>query len=225
MFCPNCGKEIPEGYSFCGNCGSRIANQTAEAPASASPAPGYSKLARDKRITAGLKKNRKAAAGCGMVLIPIPLIGFVLYSLISGKMEFKTALIYGGAISAVFLIVNLISSAAAKAEKEYEGTVTDKQTREVTRHRGDNSIRVTEYVTYVKTSDGKTKKIVEREGSMIIAYSYLKVGDRFLYHPGFAFPYELYDKSRAPYLGCAVCGTHNPVESDTCKKCGAPLIK
>lgn len=30
MFCPNCGKEIPEGYSFCGNCGASVLEYTQE---------------------------------------------------------------------------------------------------------------------------------------------------------------------------------------------------
>ena len=44
-------------------------------------------------------------------------------------------------------------------------------------------------------------------------------------HPQFRFPYELYDKSRAPYIACVSCGTKNPVEADRCKKCTLPLLK
>ena len=77
----------------------------------------------------------------------------------------------------------------------------------------------------VRTTDGKTKKIAENEGSQIWAYSYLNIGDRFRYHPQFSFPYELYDKSKAPYIACVRCGTKNPVSSDRCSKCGIPLLK
>ena len=77
----------------------------------------------------------------------------------------------------------------------------------------------------VKTTDGTTKKIVEREGSMIIAYNYLNVGDRFRYHPQFNFPYEHYDKSRAPYIGCVSCGAHNPTGADRCQRCNTPRLK
>ncbi|MBR6005785.1 MAG: zinc ribbon domain-containing protein, partial [Clostridia bacterium] len=84
---------------------------------------------------------------------------------------------------------------------------------------------VTEYVTTVRTSDGKKKRIVEQEGSQIWAWNYLQVGDRFKYHPQFHFPYELYDKSKAPYIACIGCGTKNSVEADCCQKCGLPLLK
>ena len=57
------------------------------------------------------------------------------------------------------------------------------------------------------------------------AWDYLQIGERFRYHPEFNFPYELYDKSHAPCLCCAVCEKKNPVTADRCAKCGAPLIK
>ena len=44
-------------------------------------------------------------------------------------------------------------------------------------------------------------------------------------HPQFHFPYELYDKSRAPYIACVSCGTKNPTEADRCQKCNLPLLK
>ncbi len=32
MFCPNCGKEIPDNAVFCGNCGAKIEKKQPEAP-------------------------------------------------------------------------------------------------------------------------------------------------------------------------------------------------
>ena len=51
------------------------------------------------------------------------------------------------------------------------------------------------------------------------------MGDRFRYHPQFKFPYELYDKSKAPYIACVSCGKTNAVTEDRCQKCGIPLLK
>lgn len=84
---------------------------------------------------------------------------------------------------------------------------------------------LTSYITVVRTTDGKEKKIVERDGSQIWAWNYLNVSDRFRYHPQFHFPYELYDKSKAPYDTCVSCGTRNPIEVDCCQKCVLPLLK
>ena len=38
MFCPNCGKEIPEGASACPTCGAALPKTAAPAPYSAAPA-------------------------------------------------------------------------------------------------------------------------------------------------------------------------------------------
>lgn len=39
MFCPNCGKEIPDGAAFCGECGTSLAAPAAEAAPEAPAAP------------------------------------------------------------------------------------------------------------------------------------------------------------------------------------------
>ena len=109
----------------------------------------------------------------------------------------------------------------------YEGVVTDKREevrRSGSRKDGDSSYS-TEYVTYVQTSDGRKKKIKETHTFAYSAWEYLKVGDRFKYHPQLDYPYELYDKSKAPHLFCPVCVKQNPVEADRCSRCNAPLLK
>ena len=40
MFCPNCGKEIPDGSAFCGNCGARL-DASASQPAGGPQQGGY----------------------------------------------------------------------------------------------------------------------------------------------------------------------------------------
>ena len=55
------------------------------------------------------------------------------------------------------------------------------------RHRDDTGRRNRtvdyDYITIAQTTNGKTKKIVETDHSMIWAYDHLNVGDRFRYHP------------------------------------------
>ena len=146
----------------------------------------------------------------------------------SGKMEIAKGALYGGIISAVFLLFALISFVKGRAKNTYDAVVIDKKSELERRHtNSDDDSYETKYTVVAQTDDGKKKKIVEWESSQILAYNYLNVGDRFRYHPEFNFPYELYDKSRAPYIACVSCGTKNPVAADRCQnpKCRLPLLK
>ena len=192
------------------------------------PAPGFSDRVEHPEILAAVKKNRKAAKIFGVILVPLPILGFVMYSLIAGseKMELSSAFLYGGIISAVFLLFAVFSFVRERSSNTYEADVIDKRTREIYKNRNsDDPQSITEYITIVQTLDGRKKKIVEAENSRLWAYTYLKVGDRFRYHPQFSFPYELYDKSHADGLYCVSCQTRNPVTADRCMKCNLPLLK
>ena len=190
------------------------------------PRPGYSDRADDPEILAALKKNRKAAWIFELIIAPLPLIGFMIYAGVTGDMEMPQAALYGGIVSAIFVLFALFSVFKTRASTAYEGVVIDQRTRERSQsNHNDTRSYYTEYITVVRTSDGKQKKIVEREGSRVWAYEYLNVGDHFRYHPKFAFPYELYDKMKAPCLYCVACQTQNPVEADRCARCNTPLLK
>lgn len=190
------------------------------------PLVGWSKRISDPAILAAAKKNRRATWIFALILVPLPLLGFLIYSLVSDKMETPQALMIGGIVSAVFLVFALVSMLKQRMTKPYEATVTEKKTRLVTSHSGDdNEQTYTEYVTVARTTEGKRKKIVERSNGMIYAYNYLEIGDRFRYHPQFNFPYELYDKTKAKCIYCVSCGRANSVHADRCEKCHTPLLK
>lgn len=234
MFCSNCGAQIESNTKFCPNCGT--AQNATPAPAYAGngtvqngiPTPGFSDRVNHPEILAAVKKNRKVAGIFSLFFVPLPLLGFVIYSIVSDKMETTDALKYGAVISGIFLLFAIYGFVKERAKNTYEATVIDKKSRLTYKHNNSDDTHretVTEYVTTVRTSDGKKKRIVEQEGTQIWAWEYLQVGDRFKYHPQFHFPYELYDKSKAPYIACVSCGTKNPVEADRCKKCNLPLLK
>jgi len=238
MFCQGCGNKLEDGAKFCPTCGKvvQIEQQPTafQTPAYSGngavrqgiPAPGFSDRVNHPEILAAVKKNRKAAKVFAFILVPLPIIGFIVYSLVSEKMKLSNAALYGGIISAIFLLFALISFIKGRASNTYDAVVSDKKSSLEYRHENnEDSERVMKYMTVVLTTDGKKKKIVEWEGSQIVAYNYLNVGDRFRYHPQFNFPYELYDKSTAQYIACVSCGTKNPVEADRCQKCGLPLLK
>ena len=243
-FCSNCGSALNEGVKFCPECGEPIQQsaptqtppptQHYESPVYAGngavhqgiPLPGFSDRVNNPKILAAVKKNRKAAGIFSLLLVPLPLIGFVVYSIFSDQIETNQAIKYGRFISAVFLIFALYSSVKGRAKNSYEATVIDKKSRRSYRYKNsDDESYYTEYITIVRTTDGKKKKIIEREGSQIWAWDYLNVGARFKYHPQFHFPYELYDKSKAPYIACVSCVTKNSIEDDCCQNCGLPLLK
>lgn len=245
-FCSNCGAQLNEDDKFCQNCGAKVEEektetaqeqaeekQTALAAAGNGavregiPAPGFSDRVNHPEILAAVKRNRKAAKIFLLILIPIPVLGFLIYSLATGNIGVGPAIGYGCIVSAVFLVFALVSFIRERAKNTYEAVVIDKKEGWTYRNHGSDNERerIREYVTIVRTTDGKKKKIVEHEGSQIWAYNYLNIDDRFKYHPQFHFPYELYDKSKAEYIVCVSCGRHNPVEADRCEKCKLPLLK
>ena len=187
------------------------------------PAPGFSDRVNDPEILKAVKNNKKYSKIFAVVIVPIPLIGFLIYSFTSDSMTTTQGLLYGAIISFVFLICAVISFIKGRPGNSYEAVVTKKKTRNRTDSKDDNIY--TEYITFVKTTEGKKKKIVETDKRIVAAFEYLDEGARFKYHPQFAFPYELYDKSKAQYIVCVKCGRKNPVEADRCKKCSTPLLK
>ena len=250
MFCQNCGASLADGAKFCPECGARVGEvsgttssdcqqQRAYTPYQQPnyagtgqtrfgiPAPGFSDRANDPEILAFIAKSRKIGGKIGFVVALLPLIGFIVYASVTGKMELQQAALYGAGVSAVFFLLQIISSLRERAGNSYEGVVTDKKTRLYDRNktRDSKSFLQYEYVIHVRTTDGKKKKILEHDGGRVIAYHMLDVGDRFRYHANFAFPYELYDKRKGPGIYCVGCQTLNPIENDRCKKCGIPLLK
>ena len=248
-FCQNCGSQIQGQMRFCEHCGAPLTAQTADpVPAQAVgqqqapeldlsrfyagngavrngiPAPGYSDRCNDPEILQALRKNKKAGNIFAVFLIPLPLIGCVIYSIVNDKMPMEQALKAGLFISSVFLICTLISKFSSARQKPYDAVVIDKKSR-IRTHNGNDNDSYTEYTITVQTDDGKRKKIVEIDRSRTFAWNYLNIGDRFRFHPKFAFPYERYEKSTARCLYCVVCERENPLEADRCQKCGVPLLK
>lgn len=236
-FCKQCGAQLKDTARFCTVCGA-AAEQSAQAqPAQPPvagrgaerrgiPAPGFSDRVNHPQILAAVKKNRNAAKLFLLIIAPLPLLGFVLYALISEKMELAQAALYGGIVSAIFAVFALVSFVKERAANSYDAVVIDKRAEETYRHKsGEDRELIMKYTTVVRTDDGKQKKIVEWEGPQLWAFNYLNVGDRFRCHPQFHFPYELYDKSRAPYIACVSCGMQNNIDADRCGRCGLPLLK
>lgn len=179
-YCQNRGNAINENEKFCGSCGAPIAvEQPVSQPYQGSAptlnsyygsqmTPGFSDRVNDPEILAAVKKNKKAGKLFAFFIIPLPLIGFVVYSLVTEKMELNQALMAGGFVSFVFLICTLISAIKSRASKSYEAVVTDKKQRERAEHSNDdNTSYYTQYITYAKTDDGKKRKLLKQAGVLL----------------------------------------------------------
>lgn len=253
-FCPNCGNQITPGARFCRNCGFAMDSSGPGLPNATSgmqpaagaqprmmygsgadiregiPRPGFSDRVNNPEILQTVKKQRGAAKVFAIFLVPLPFIGFVLYSAVTDAMEMGQAVMAGLFVSAVFLAFALWSFIHERAENSYEGVVVSQDTElRKNMHRDSdgrrNSYQEFNYITRIRTTDGKNKKIVETDHGRRLAFEYLKPGDRFRYHPQFAFPYELYDKSQADGIYCVGCQTKNSITADRCRRCNLPLLK
>ena len=222
MFCENCGTRLDKGTAFCHNCGHKQEDASFEHDKSNSLI-GFSNRYNDPSIILAAKKNRKTSIGCMWILVIVPLVGFLLAGLFIDEFPMNDALIIGGGISFIMLLVNLIGIAGSK-KPMWEGQVVDKTVKEKSKHsNSDDSETYTEYTTVIKTLAGKSKRITERDSQRDM-YDYLKVGDRVRYYPVFG-TYEKYDKSRDRIIYCNVCKMMNPIKNDRCKRCDNLLFK
>lgn len=189
------------------------------------PVSGWSDRVNDPDVLAGLAKVRRAGCVFAVVVLILAFFAPVVAAMFSDKLKMDDAVKIGAAIAVAIALCSLISKIAYAFKKPYEATVIAKKESEKKQHDDKNDKSRHEYITIVRLPNGKTKKIVETLTLKHSAWKYLKVGDRFRYHPHLNYPYELYDKAAAGCLFCGVCSMENPVEADRCKKCGAPLIK
>lgn len=190
------------------------------------PEPGWSDRVNDPEIAAAIAKNRKAAFKWGCVTVLIALVAPTVVSkfapdAIKPEHAIQTGLVIAGAI----IVCSILCKIVRAFRKPYEAVVTDKIIeKSLHRDRNESSSDRVHYITVVRTTDGRKKKITET-GFRPFVWNYMSVGDRFRYHPQFDFPYELYDKPKAGNLRCVVCSKENPLEADRCSRCHAPLLK
>ena len=143
-FCPNCGHPVNADDMFCENCGAKLGpsipgtgetvrrNPQERTQGDTNvrmdiPAPGYSNRINDPEIQKAMKKSKRTSGFFGLFVIPLPLIGFVVYASVTGSVEMADAVKYGPIVSAVFLVFTIISALKQRTQKSYEGVVTDKR--------------------------------------------------------------------------------------------------
>ena len=223
MVCPNCKAQVPDTASFCPNCGADV-TQTADEHAAQTPQGvrgrvGFSDDVNSEELQAARKKTGRITLIVGIVLVLLPLIGFLIYGAVTDQM--KTALPTGLIVSLIFLVTTVIVGVRRLLDKPFEGEVTEKRTRRVTRGGSGHRTHDTEYLLYVKTDGGRKKK----KKVMRTAFDYVRVGDRVRYHPGFAQAFEKYDKSDDTEVPCMMCGRMNPIEQSHCRFCKNLLVR
>ena len=226
MNCPYCGAVVRDGSKFCESCGSKLELRQEDdfdyEYRSTGLAPGYSRKLDSPEVLQALKKQKRATAIFGLILIVLPPLGFVIYSTVTGSDSPGSALFHGLVISAVFAVSFLIAALNKKLQKPFEGTLEDKKhvynMASSERRNGQSRNR---YFLYITDEKGKRR----RKQTTVTFYNYLNVGDRVRYLPQFPQPFEKYDKSRDPEIPCLFCGKMNPVQNDNCSSCRNPMIK
>lgn len=228
MFCKNCGKEISEDDAFCSTCGMHTNTEKSiyNEPVECGVKIGFSDRINDPSLKRRMKKNRKGTLifAIIMILLPITIAFFIGVS----NDDFSSLPI-GLAVSAVVFVCNFISLVKKKNEKQWDGVVVRKYTKEECHRDGeDHSVsKYTVYIVEVRDDTGKTRNI--KEGSYTssehIYYDYLNVGDRIRYYPQFNYFYEKYDKTHDTQVNCPICGSFNPLTRDVCENCGVPIFK
>ena len=187
------------------------------------PEPGWSDRVDNPEILAGVERKRNAARVRWFLLFVLALALLPAVSHFTGEPAMGESVKIGCVLAALVLLMAWMNKHKGSP---YEGVVTAK--KENFRHNASRANQEggrREYVTHVERSDGGKERIKEGNQGERTAWAYLKVGDRFRYHPQFPFPYELYDKAKADHLFCAVCKAKNPVEADRCRRCHVPLLK
>ena len=236
-FCTECGQRLEEGVKFCPNCGNAVPAEAAgKEPQNntytpndtqnntPNDTPGFSTRINDPEIQAAVNKNRRASRIFLLLFMPVPVIVAAIYARVTGEMELGQAIIGGAVVSGIIFLINILIGMSHSAKHSYEAVVIDKR-YEYEHKTNDSTANEYVYKTIVRTTDGHKKVIRETSHIPRSAYEYLRVGDRFRYHPQLAYPYEKYDKSKDGFVYCACCMAKNDLSGDRCVKCGVPLLK
>lgn len=236
-FCTYCGSELNYQAKFCGKCGMEVVNQTnVNNPSANSSAAynvplsiGFSDRINNPEVINTIDERKKRGRGCIFIGIPLPLIILLIVSYASEELGLNDALVFGGGLSFVFLIIYINTSIISNAKRSWDGIVVNKKTKNRSRRYSDGDVQnYTEYIIYFRTDSGKKKLSVNNSMSSPEYrdyYDYLNVGDRVRYHPHLSFMYEKYDKTKDKYIPCMFCKTMNDIHSDRCEDCNNLLFK
>ena len=229
--CKNCQAVLDDSEKFCRYCGAPVdpgyqpaaqIDYAPEASAYSGEPAGYSTLIDSEEVLAALKKNKRASVVAAVVIVLLPILGFLIYGAVSDKLDIGRAALYGAIVSGIFAFSSLIVAIRKKLEKPFEGTVVDKKR---SFRGGDSQARGgksrTKYTVRVECEDGKRRK----KEVNIQVFDYLEIGDRVRYLPQFPQPFEKYDKRPDGAVICMFCGRMNPLTDSTCSFCHKPLIK
>lgn len=181
---------------------------------------GFSNAVSDDRFKSKLSAQKRASFIFTIILIALPFIGFVIYSLTS-KMKMQEAMAIGGGVSGLFALFCIFSYLKQCFSSSWEGVVISKEVEKRRKRKHDYHTHNV-YIVNIQTDAGKIRQI-ENPASDSYYYSYFNVGDRVKYHHNLEY-YEKYDKSHDTHLLCPFCGSLNPITDELCK-CGSPIIK
>lgn len=234
-FCANCGTGLDTEAKFCVKCGKALANQSHNHNIGALSnynklgLVGFSERINDPEIIKEIEERDKKGRGCIFIGIPLPLIIFLIVSLATEEVSTADALVFGGGISAVFLVFYVFSNFLSNAKRSWDGVVIDKKTKNKSRRYRDGDIQnYVQYTIYFRTDSGKKKLSVSKsygDPNYRDYYDYLNIGDRVRYYPQLAFKYEKYDKTNDSVIPCMFCKTINDIHNDRCEVCNNLLFK
>ncbi|MBR2460257.1 MAG: hypothetical protein IKB34_03400 [Clostridia bacterium] len=143
------------------------------------------------------------------------------------------------ALLAIFAALMFVATGAKRLfDRTFDGVVTDKKLRRVTKVEGKRALDADRYMLFVTDGNGKVHEtaIVEsvedsehsNAGEVFSrpadAIEYFRRGDRVRHHAGMQM-YEKEDKSKDRNVLCCGCLTLNDIALEQCRSCGLPLLK
>ncbi len=220
MVCKNCGATLNDGEKFCTNCGWKV-EETTDPFAVSTVRTGFSQRVESDDFQLALQKKQRILTIVSCVLTALPLVVCLVFGMVSHA-PMVQALVAGLAISVVMAIIVLIVNLKNRLEKSFEGTVAKKDIgMRVSGSRGSRLRVRKKYLVWFETGARRKKK----KAVTLEVYNYLKEGDKVRYLPGFAFPYEKYDKSAdGGKVLCLFCGTLQDQGPAECPACHNPLL-
>lgn len=220
MKCSQCHHELDHDAFFCEHCGHKVDGPPVSQP-------GYSLKISDPAFNRYLKNSNAWSAYFAIGLALIAVIGFF----IAGEMgvdnlENPQALMIGGGVGSLFLLIAFFQIIGRKRSKTWDGQVTNKyNTLKKERIKDDTGTYTREYMVYtvvITDRQGKDHHITSRNDDTL--YQYWSIGDHVRHHAGLN-TYEKFDKTKDTIIFCAACATLCDINDDVCFRCKCPLLK